>query len=84
MRPVSHSDGHDVPGLGLEFIPGIAAVIDEVVGVEKDPIGQPVVSHELPDVLLRAEFRALCWQRHDGDVTWDDEFRREMPPGLVE
>src|ERR1700722_19167730 len=28
MAPITQSDGHDGPWLGLEFVPGIAAVID--------------------------------------------------------
>ena len=50
-------------------------MIDEIFGVEKDAVGQPVVAHELPDVLLRVEFGALRRQRHDGDVAGHDEFR---------
>ena len=84
MRPIAQSDGHDAPRLGFEFVPGVAAVIDESVGVEKDTVGQPVVPHELPDVLLRVELGALWRQRHDGDVGRHHEFRREVPSGLVE
>ena len=84
MCPVPQSDGQDAPRLSFEFVPSVAAVIDEIVGVEKDAVGQPVVAHELPDVLLRVEFGALWRQRHDGDVGGNDELRGEMPAGLIE
>ena len=50
MRPVPESDGHDPPGLVCDFVPSLAAVIDDVVVVLEDAIGQVVVSHELPEV----------------------------------
>ncbi len=31
MGPVAQSDGHDAPGLIDEFVPGAAAMIDDVV-----------------------------------------------------
>jgi hypothetical protein len=53
MCPGAQSDGHDGPGLRLEPDPGIAAVIDEGVGVVEDAAGHPVVANELPVVFLR-------------------------------
>ena len=50
-------DGHDLPRLIREPVPGIAAKIDDVVEACEDAVGQPVLSHELPDVFLRVEFR---------------------------
>ena len=59
MCPIAHADGHDPPGLIDEFVPGVAAMIeDDVVGIE-DAIGQPIFAHELPDILDRVEFRTL-------------------------
>ena len=56
MSPITHSDGQNTPALVDEFIPGFAAVIDDVgVGFE-DPVGQPIVAHELPDILGWVEF----------------------------
>jgi len=84
MCPVAQADGHDAPRLVDEFVPGVAAVIDDVaLGVE-DAVGQPVVSHELPDVLDRVELGAFGWQRHECDVRRYFEPVRKMPSGLIE
>lgn len=45
--PVAACDGHDFPGLIDEGVPGIAAVIDDVVEGFEDTVRQPVLSHEL-------------------------------------
>ena len=56
MSPITRSDGHNAPGLVDEFVPSLAAVIDDVgVGFEY-PVGQPIVAHELPDILGWVEF----------------------------
>ena len=68
MRPIAQTDGHDAPWLIDEVVPGIAAVIEEIVVGGEDAIGQPVVAHELPDVFDRVQFRALGRQGHEGDV----------------
>jgi hypothetical protein len=39
MRPVAQSDGHDAPWLVDKFVPGIAAVIDNVVVGFEDAVG---------------------------------------------
>ena len=83
MCPLAHADGHDAPRLGFELVPRVAAMIDEIVFVEKDAVGQPVVTQELPYVLLRVELGALGRQRYDGDVGRHNELGGEMPPGLV-
>jgi hypothetical protein len=84
MRPIAQTDGHDGPRLIDQFVPGVGAVIDDIaVGVE-DAVGEPVLPHELPDVLDRVEFGAFWRQRHEGNVGWDDEFVRQMPTRLVE
>src|SRR6266704_6304138 len=49
-RPIAVSDGHDLPGLIDEGVPGVAAVIDDVVEGFEDAVRQPVLAHELPDV----------------------------------
>src|SRR4051794_4624727 len=53
------------------------------VGLE-DAVREPVLAHELPDVLDRVQLRALGRQRHEGDVWRDDQALREVPSGLVE
>src|SRR5712671_1033 len=68
MCPIAQADRHDGPGLVDELVPGIAAVLEDVVVGAEDAIGEPVVAHELPDVFDRVEFRRLWRQRHQGDV----------------
>ena len=50
MSPVSQSDGHDEPRLIRELVPRRAAVIEDVAVGGEDPVGDPVLAQELPDV----------------------------------
>jgi hypothetical protein len=84
MGPITQSDGHDGPWLGLEFVPGIAAVIEQSISVVEHPIGEPVVAHILSDVLLRVEFGGFRRQRYDRDVVGYGELGGEMPSSLVQ
>jgi len=84
MRPLAHSDGHDVPGLIDELVPCEAAVVDDVVVGFEDAVRQPVVAHELPYVLNRVELRASWRQRHQGNIGRHDQFGRTVPSGLIE
>ena len=81
--PLAASDGHDAPRLVDEFVPGLAAVVDDVVVGLEDAVGQPVVAHELPDVLDRVELGALGGQRDDADVFRHFELASGMPSGLI-
>lgn len=38
MRPIAHSDGHDLPRLIDESVPSAAALIDDVVVVLEDAV----------------------------------------------
>jgi hypothetical protein len=84
MRPFAHSDGHDGPRLIDEFVPGVAAMVEQVFVGGEDPVGEPVVAQELPDVLDGVQLWALRRQWQDGDVFGHDEITREMPAGLIE
>ena len=84
MSPLSHSEGHDAPRLIYEAIPCEAAVIDDIVIGFEDAVGEPVVAHELPDILDWVQLRAARRQWQEGDVGRDDQFARAMPPGLIE
>ena len=53
MRPFAHAEGHDLPWLVDEVVPGLAAQRDDVFVGFEDPVRQPVVAHELPDILHR-------------------------------
>ncbi len=59
MCPFAQSDGHDGPRLIDEFVPSIAAVIEEVFVGGEDAVGEPIVAHELPDILDRIELGTL-------------------------
>ncbi|MFC3123446.1 hypothetical protein ACFOD4_00100 [Pseudoroseomonas globiformis] len=55
-EPISQADRDNLPGLADGGVPGEAAGCDDGgVGFE-NPIGRPVVAHELPDVLDRVQF----------------------------
>ncbi len=56
MCPFSHSDGCDLPRPFDELVPGLAAMGEDVVVGLEDPVGEPVVAHELPDVFDRVKF----------------------------
>ena len=59
-------------------------MIDDIVEGFEDPVRQPIVAHELPDVLLRVQFRAFCRQLDQRDIGRDVEAAREMPAGLID
>ena len=84
MSPLAHADGHDAPGLVDEFVPCVAAMVEDVVVGCEDAVGQPVVAHELPDILDRIEFRRSGRQRQQGDVVGDDQPVGHVPASLIE
>lgn len=47
-------------GLVDELVPGLVAMVDDVVLGFEDPIGEPVVALELSDAFLRVEFGRLA------------------------
>ncbi len=56
MRPFSVSDRHDFRRLSDKLVPGVAAMIDDIIVRAEGAVGQPVVAQELPYVLDRIEF----------------------------
>ena len=84
MFPIAKPDGPDGPGLVDELVPGMAAVIDNVIIGLEDPVRQPVFPHELPDILDRVEFRAFWRQWQQGDVVGNRQLGGEMPSGLIQ
>ena len=68
MRPIAPADGHDGPGSIDEFVPCLTAVVDDVVVGCEDPVRQPVIAHELPDILHRVELGRAGREQEDGDV----------------
>ena len=71
MSPLTSTDGDDFPWLIDELVPGIAAQGDDLFLGLEDSVGKPVVTHELPDVFRRVEFRRSGRQRQKGDVGRD-------------
>ena len=57
---------------------------DDVVVSLEDPVREPVVAQELPDVLDRVQLGRARRQRQEGEVPGYDERPGEMPSRLVE
>src|SRR5215831_17731901 len=75
-------DGHDLPGLIDESVPGMAAVIDDIVEGFENSVRQPVLPDELPDVFLAVEFGCARRKLQERDVVWNLEGLGAMPAGL--
>jgi hypothetical protein len=58
-------------------------VEDVGIGVE-DAVGQPVLPHELPDVLHRIQLRAFRRELHQGDVRRHRQVARGVPACLIQ
>ena len=84
MSPLAQCDGHDPPGLVDELVPGVAAVVDEIVVGFEDAVREPIVAHELPDVFHRVELGAFRRQGDDGDVGRNERAARHVPAGLID
>jgi hypothetical protein len=59
-------------------------MIEDVTVGGEDAVGEPVLAHELPDILDWVEFWTFGRERDEGDVCRHDEPVRQVPPGLVE
>src|SRR5215217_3582013 len=59
-------------------------MVDKVGVGSEHPVREPVIAHELPDVLGGVELRAFGREHHERDVVWKHEAGREMPSGLVD
>jgi len=70
--------------LGSELVPGFAAVIDDIVWVEEDPVGEPVVAQELPDVLDWIELGASGREGDERQIVRDIELAGGMPSRPIE
>jgi hypothetical protein len=74
--------GDITPASGL--IPGIAAVIEDILVGLEDAVREPVVAYELPDVFDRVQFGRSRRQWQEGDVVGHLEGLGAVPAGLVE
>ncbi len=68
MGPFAGSDRDDFPRLFDELVPSIAAVIDDILVGLEDPVREPVVADELPDVLDRVQLGGSGRQGQERDV----------------
>src|SRR5215207_7825375 len=84
MGPVPEPERHDTPGLIGEPGPGGTAVIQDVLVTAEDPVGDPVLAQELPDILHRIELWRPWGERHKGDVVRHDQLGRDMPAGAIQ
>src|SRR5258708_37940185 len=82
--PIAAGDGHDFPRLIDERVPGVAAVIDDVVEGFENSVRQPVLPHKLPDIFLAVEFGRACRQLQERDVACNLEGLGAMPAGLIQ
>ena len=80
---MAHSDGHDAPRLIDEPVPGEATMVDDVVVGFEDAVRQPVVAHELPDILDWIELGTFGRKRDNCDVAGDLELASGVPSGLI-
>jgi hypothetical protein len=81
---LSQSGGHDAPWLASEFVPGLAAVVDDIVVAEEDAVGEPVVAQKLPDVFGRVEFGTFGREGDEREIAGDVELAGRMPTRLIE
>src|SRR5262249_9687744 len=56
-------------------------MVDEIVVGFEDAVGEPVVAHELPDVLDRVELWALRRQQNAGDIGRHEDAGGPVPAG---
>src|SRR6266496_4430411 len=82
--PIAVGNGHDLPRLIGESVPGVAAVVDDVVEGFEDAVRKPVLAHELPDIFLAVELGCARWQWQERDVARNPEIFRAVPAGLIE
>ena len=58
-------------------------MVDDILVGFDDAIGEPVISHELPDVLDGVQLGRFRWQRQNGDVLGDEEIVGHVPSCLI-
>ena len=76
--------GHYFPWLFDELAPGFAGEVDDIVIGLEDPVGEPVVAHELPDVLSGVQFGRPWGQEQEREIGWDFQLEGSVPTGLIE
>ena len=76
--------GMTPPRLISELVPGVAAVTDDIVVGFEDSVREPIIAHELPDILLGVQLRAFRRQGDQRDIGRNFQAAREMPAGLID
>jgi len=66
-----------------EAVPDETAVIDDIVVEREDPVRQPVIAHDLPDIFDRLELGAAGRQRDNADVVGYRELFGRVPTSLI-
>lgn len=66
-----------------ELVPGITSCVDDGLVAPENPVGEPVCSEELPDVLHWVQLRRSRWQQDDGKVFRHLEIIGFVPAGTV-
>ena len=80
MGPISHSDGHEAPWLASEFVPGLAAVIEQIVeALRKTRLDSQLSRMNSPDVLGQVELGTFGQERdHEREITRHDRAPPDM------
>ena len=50
MGPPARSDRHDEPRAFNQFVPVEAAMVEDIIVVGENPVGEPIIAHVLPNV----------------------------------
>ena len=68
MGSITSAHGHDRSRFIDEAVPGGIAMIEDVLVGSEDAVGDPVVTHELPNVLGGFPFGGAGREGHQGDI----------------
>ena len=64
-------------------VPRLAAVVDDVVVGREDPVREPVIAHELPDVFDRVQLGTFGRQSDDADIGRHIQLAGHVPTSLI-
>ena len=55
--PIPEANGHNAPRLVAELVPYKATMVEDISVGFKNPVREPILAHELPDVFDRVKCR---------------------------
>jgi|GEM_PF-3947951 len=61
MCAFAPTGGHDVSWLIDGLVPRIAAMVDDITLGGEEPVAEPVIAYELPNVLSRVQLAPFGW-----------------------